>query len=498
MSFGIKTCILMLSVLLMLVMPLSILSSPQEEHVYYGYIPISRDMGAVDELISGKVHTYEVPPSSALLDIIAIYDNTNVEVYDISAMKLLDSFSLNKFELKTIPLLYGTFFKVVTNKRVLVHICGGYSYCGVNNRREVLGDGGFYPSLEGGFRGSEFIFLPETVSDSFETVHRGSNLIMIGLTNSKYSITDSSGTTSLKGEVSQRKYKEYFLACRIFHGAPAWGAGNSMIFSLKSDGDVFIASGTTASFMVVPSITGGFFGKLFLFPVYISITDFKTTGAIMIVPIEPCKVSIYDAENMKLLAEREFSTKDIEKDVYWFYTLGHVKKLLFIKSTGKIVVFAGSTVGEETPENFGDDVTFLGIKAGEKGKFYVPEVAIIFAPEDCTITLDGKEIRLRKDGYMLIDKGVHRISTDKLVIIEILSGAGVIRGYEECQLIRGWGAWGSYLIESLDVIKKYEVPKDIEKGITNATDMKWYYLSSLLIAIGAAISVLFYRRRKGK
>lgn len=63
------------------------------EHVYYGYVPPSTDLNnpnapseqpnearRVEEIIKGQSKDYYAPSSSAILDIVALKDNAEVEI----------------------------------------------------------------------------------------------------------------------------------------------------------------------------------------------------------------------------------------------------------------------------------------------------------------------------------------------------------------------------------------------------------------------------------
>lgn len=64
-----------------------------EQHVYYGYVPVGTDVGwpggwseapqlarALNDIVDGAVQTFVSPEGTALLDIVGIYDNTEVEI----------------------------------------------------------------------------------------------------------------------------------------------------------------------------------------------------------------------------------------------------------------------------------------------------------------------------------------------------------------------------------------------------------------------------------
>jgi len=92
------------------------------------------------------------------------------------------------------------------------------------------------------------------------------------------------------------------------------------------------------------------------------------------------------------------------------------------------------------PEDFGDDITFLGAKANQLIRFYVPSHAILFSPKDCSAIIDGEVKSLKKDSFVLLEQGVHSVKADAEVIIQILSV-----GHPSKSHIYGSRDWQDYL-----------------------------------------------------
>ncbi len=55
-------------------------SSEGERHVYYCYVPPSSNLPELIELRDGKQYNYTPPPGTALLDVVAIHDNTKIVI----------------------------------------------------------------------------------------------------------------------------------------------------------------------------------------------------------------------------------------------------------------------------------------------------------------------------------------------------------------------------------------------------------------------------------
>ncbi|RLE37426.1 hypothetical protein DRJ17_06635 [Candidatus Woesearchaeota archaeon] len=469
-AYSINRSLLITTLAIIILLPIALITTrSQGEYVYYGYVPPSTDIGNIDELINGEIRNYTPPPGTALLDIIGTEDNTRVSVIDISTGEEIASVTVNSMEKRTVFIPYGTYFKIISNKRIAAMLMGGDS----------LETSGFYPSTEGGFIGTDFVFIPFTVSDSYIPTRMGYNLLIMGLAKTKFKVLDSSGKWSASGEVDQQACKRYLLWCRVGHGEPARGAGNSMIFRLTTDDYVMVAAVTAESFMAVPAVTGGYVGKIFFALTYLTYDVSGGTAALIIVPCEPGKVTIYET-SMDKIAEKTFTETDVAQDTYWFYKLGKVKKEVIIKSTGKITVLAGSTGGSETPENMGPDVSMMGIRPNELTKIFVPTVGVLFAPKDVKVTIDGVTQRLKRDQYVLLDSGVHSIKASDVVIVELICTRGT-----------PW-KWGTYLITPQDVLKSYEVPSGFgeKKGGISI------WLIAGIIAV-ATVAVFVFLRRRG-
>ncbi len=480
-------------VLLVLVIILAFLLVPvgmraeAEKHVYYGYVPPSTDMGNLDELINGRVYNYTPPSGTALLDVVGTEDNTEVEVWDIITKEIITKFTVGRLEKKTVFIPFGTYFKVVSSKRVLAMLSGGDQYV-------IRGTSCFYPSIEGGFRGREFIIIPATVFDSYFTgVRCGYNALILGIKGGSFKIVDSSGEWSLSASIKQHEVKRYLLWCRIEHGEWIRGAGNSMIFELKGDADIMIAAVNSESFVIVPAVSGGFVGKLFFVPTCYSYDMYEGIAVMMIIPQEACKVEIYDSKTMRKVAEKTFSERDAAQDAYWFYKIGKVREKEFIvKSTGRILVITGCAGNRAAipwihiapgPHTLGPDVSFMGLRPGERVKVFVPTLGIVFAPETLRVIVDGKEHTLKEDEFLLLDPGMHTIESEKVVIIEVISTRG--------EVPRNWGA---YLLEPRDIIVSYKVPSGFGER-PGGFGIMYIVVPALIVAL-AIVGFLYYRRRR--
>jgi hypothetical protein len=492
---------ILLSVLLFwgLAFRLSSTQASPEEHVYYGYVPPTTDATGyfVDPIgghylevlnltlgltmvIDGEAHDLvKYPSGTALLDVIGVNDGTHVEILDLITKEKLASITVDSLKLYTIPIKIGTFFKVVSDKRVALYLWGGTGY-GARGSSEL------YPSVDGGFIGEKFVFLAATTTDTYTEARRGTNFLMFALEDTEYYLADSTGKEIKSGSVSTRNTVSQLLACRFpAHWAAhavVGGSGNSIIFSLKTSKEVMISSQSTGAFIYIPTLEGGFVGKKFYVPVYVTIDEPGGTAAVLIIPHQPGKVTIYNLK-LDVLAEKTFTQDDVDNKNFWFQTFGKSKQNLLIQSEGDVSVLSGSTRGTEEPDYLGPDVAFLGTRPGQELRFYAPTSAIIFSPTRVSALIDGKTYDLEYDGYVVLGSGVHTVKADQVLIVQVLGSS------------LAWVSWGAYLIEPLDVTKTYSATFE---GLWS----KQFELPVNLITAGGAVVVIvvvfvLFRRRKG-
>jgi len=79
-----------------------------------------------------------------------------------------------------------------------------------------------------------------------------------------------------------------------------------------------------------------------------------------------------------------------------------------------------------------------------------------------------------------LESGVHSISADKHVIVEILAAG------------EDWDNWGSYLIEPDDIDVSFDVPQGFVSKPVDYT----LYIAGAVIGIIVVLAVLMMRRRR--
>ncbi len=452
-------------------------STAQYRYVYYGFVPTaSSDMGNVIELVDGVVSNFTPPSGHAILDIVGTEDNTKVEVYDILNKRVIAEFTIDRLKKETLFIPYGTFFRVSSDKRVAAYLFGGSGYPG-------YGSDTFYLSVDGGFIGKEFIFLASTMTDSYSAERRGVNLWMYGIESSDYKIVDSSGFEVGTGHVDMHGSKGSFLACRVAFGDEIAGAGNSIIFDVSTSGDVLTACLTSSGLMAVPAVTGGFVGRLFVVPAFLSLDEPGATVMLIVVPLEAGEVKVYD-ESLREMLSHTFSDSDVAQMKFWYHNLGKTRRTLLIKSTCDITVMVGNTLVSEDIDHLGDDITFLGTKPNQEVRFYAPTMAVVFAPKECDAIIDGVSQHLVADNFVLLEKGVHSVKANTSLIIEVLATPGT------------WDHWGNYLISPDDVDIEYTPPEGFGEARGGGLSMTMIGGIVVVVVIVVLVGYAFMRRRR--
>jgi len=204
------------------------------------------------------------------------------------------------------------------------------------------------------------------------------------------------------------------------------------------------------------------------------------TAAFIVVPLEEGQVTIYDG-NLNTIDTHTFTETDVQDMDYWYYDLGIGRYSLIAESTGDIAFMVGQTMGTTEIDYLGDDIAFIGSRPNQEIRFYAPTMAVIFAPETLTINIDGgAPIQMAEDDFRLLDSGVHSLSADKHVVVEVLAAGA------------GWNNWGSYLIEPSDVDVSFEAPEDFTAKAVDYT----IYIAGGVVAVAVVVVLFMLRRRR--
>jgi len=410
-------------------------------------------------------------------------DGTSIEIWDIYANQKINSTTIDKSEKKVFFIPVGTFFKIVASNRIAALLNGGASIFEPDGREEPPGGTStFYPAITGGFRGREFVFnaAPATHPFAYSADRIGYNFYLFGLEETDWTLSDSVEVWSTSEHLRQRGTRTMLLQSRFFHQGTHGGAGNDVVFRLTTTSDVEASSCALGDFVAVPALTGGYVGRLFYAPIAVSFEEAGRTGAFIVVPLEEGEVKVYDKE-LNLIATRSFGASDVEDRRYWYHDLGIGRFNLIAESTGDITFMVGQTEGTAEIGYLGDDITFIGSKPNQEIRFYAPTMAVIFAPEDLTVTIDsGAPMQMTQDDFRLLESGVHSISADKHIIVEVLAAGS------------GWNDWGSYLIEPADVDVSFGVPEGLMSKPVDYT----MYIVGAVVAVVVVLAVFMMRRRR--
>lgn len=454
------------------------------EHVYYGHVPPQTGVfGWVDELISGSVTDYNVSFGYVILDVVGLEDGTSIEVWDIFLNQMIHSSVIERFEKKVIYIYAGTFFKIRSSKRIAALLNGGFNVFNFYFS-DPAGASTFYPAVTGGFRGREFIFnaAPGTHPQGYSADRVGYNFYLMALEEADWSLSDRVEGWSTGGHLAPRGKRSMTLQSRVTHQGYHGGAGYDVVFQLSTSGDVEVSCCALGDFVAVPAITGGYVGRLFYAPIAVTMEEAGRTAAFIVVPLEEGGVTIYDTE-LNVIATRTFTESEVENMEYWYHELGIGRFDLIAESTGDVTFMVGQTEEVADIDHLGDDITFIGSRPNQEIRFYAPTRAVIFAPENLTVTIDGgAPIQIAKDEFRLLDAGVHSVVADKHVIVEILAAGSF------------WDDWGSYLIEPADLDVSFQAPEDFLTGQLNYTT----YVAAAAVAVILMLAFILLKRRRGR
>jgi len=420
-------------------------------YVYYGYAP---------------------PCNVTRLDVVGINDSTRVEIYDLNEKTLLASTTVNRMSLYTfnvserIGASRDLYFKVVADKPLAVCLSGVWKISFGVRLQVVNGWRGFetfYPSTDGGFSGKEFIFM------TTHTIWGPTNVPFQVNVYSIWGVEDGHVTVY---EADGRKVTEFDVTAGSIQKV---SLNEGSVYRVVSTSRILILSLDSEAFTYVPSLTGGFVGRYFY---CMDAPGWRgDKSSLVILAHEDAEVSVYDLGRPSWSIQ--LSGPDVKKSLrrgeFWHNTTMLAKTPLRIESTGDITVLIGTggdwwglypasymtNASAIMPQNIGDDISFIGAKAGRELRFYAPTKAVLFATRDCSIYLDGALVEVMRDEPLTVLSGVHVIQADAPIIVEVL-GEGGWEGdapsYSPDFPVVGYESWGSYLISAQGLEVTYPQP----------------------------------------
>lgn len=455
-----------------------------------GLIPVF-NVSSVQELGVNKVFYVYIPKTlseASKLDIIGIHDTTKVSVYDITGepAKLVKEGNLNRMGLLTVETDKEVYYKIVSDKPVAACV-------GAGTMVEERGPCGamVYPAIDGSFVGKNFIFMARSGGN---VTYPYVSFTVYAVEDSFVTVKASNGTELTSFTITANSYYDISGLIR-----------RRQIIQVESTGNIIIVSWYGARFTSLPSITGDFIGKKFFGYInYYKITwvtpqtwqNDGGQGMFIVYAYEPSTVKVYDLLSRQLLYNKTF-TKAGE---YWYvhgpkppaptipgnppsepYDPNLAPKHLLFLSDGDISVWSGD--GGDSPSKIAQpahfsgtgDITFVSGKNGKDFWFYAPQKAIVFAPTDISININGSTRTLKKDRYLTLTSGYYHIISDNPIIVQVQAGSGT-------------NEYGTYLISYADI--PATAP---ETGI----GFPLWMIGIVIAVIIAAVLLISKQRRKG-
>lgn len=470
------------------------LAEQEDEYVFYGYAPATVKPVFFAKA-NGPEHKYV--GSSPQLTIVGIHDGTRVEVYNLADKGVISSFTVNEMEFRRIPLANETYFKVLSDKLVSALLSGGGWR--QSDGTVIHGASTFYPSIDGGYIGDEFIFTP--VNSTWYPgpyAHESGMLHIFFIEDARVTIQDAEGNVIDELEGALGETKTTYL--RRPPGEADFLALEA--YTVVSTGRIMLAGVADNSFLYLPCLTGGFVGRHFLGALISG-----ATTSIVVVALEDAEVAIYDLRRPSWHitlsgpdAKMSLSAGD------WENTTMSAGIPMRIDSTGDISVLVGKGGGEwghgwgEPPldnniERIGDDISFVVVRPDQEFGFFVPSEAVLFAHEESIIDVDGAMVTVRKDEYLRLAQGVHTVEANAPVTIEILGQGQVWEFPADIPnpiVYEHYDNYASYLVSYQGFTENYPEPPAVG-GLGEIT---------LYIGIGVAVpillAILILIRKRGK
>jgi len=381
------------------------LSTCEEVYVYYGYVPwniydyerkLTAEGGFEYILDNTTIRDF------GLLVVIGNYDNTKVKVFKLPENVLVDSFTVDHMKYKVVKLPNATFFKVVTDKHATVMLMGGAALdtWPSNKTHERWPNRAAISmpllSVEGGYVGKTFIFLATlyTVPSDFPP---GGCLRIYALEDSEVSLYDEGGKLIEKFRLKANEVKGLTIK-------------GYRIYKLSSTGYIMatLFFDWYPNLKVFPSANGGFTGTRF----YIPTTPpghYYPNATYVFTSTEDTKVEVYDLR-LKVKV-KEFMVK---KGTINPVMLSSDKGDLVIESSKDLMVVHSDWI-------IGLGIAYLGLRKGETAAVFIPSgETYLFSSKKATVAIDGIPYTVMPDSYIPLPKGLHRISTNEPVVIQII------------------------------------------------------------------------------
>jgi len=443
----------------------------QAEHTYYGFVP--SEVWVIEAAPGGQaghdIVKWQVRPGTAMTQasivVVGNHDGTRVSAYALPGKELLGEFTVNKLEERSLRVANASFFKVVSERPVTVVFMGGVDY----ERKQAFMTA-FFPSIQGGYVGREFVFLA-VVSPNMPWTHQPYRVY--ALEDSELKLWDANGSKVREFKLSANQVEELPLS--------PWA-----VYRLESTGSVLLHTWVMGS-IFYPAVTGGFVGKLF----YGSsgVTDWwprVMPPAFVMTGLQDAKLNVVDLEFKRKYDDATLAaTSNVTMQVKAAY--------MAVESDTPIMLLLHNT-----------GVTYTGLAAGQTAYVQVPTKgptdgeAYIFAYKETMVTMDDVTVKLSADEAMSLPGGFHKLSTTENMLIEVVDWPsqqwpGSIAGQTKIPEIWRLDGFGTVIpsVQSLSV--RYEGLKlkpPLEQG------PPWTYILAGVAAVVVLILILLIAKRR--
>ncbi len=381
-------------------------SAGAPQYVYYFYIPYVNG----DTPIQATIMFISPEKSEA-----ALY---KLE-YGGTVIKHLVNVTLPKLKEVNITVSSGA-YKIVVDKRVPILVYPGTrDYSSIDLT-------GFFPSMEGGYIGKEFIVIKVGGSG----VGVGENLVVHAFEDAEIKIYSAAG--KLLGQQALKQNETALLKASLSSGE---------ICRVVSTGRIVVSQVDYQGMMFAIDATGRFKGT----NLYAGHTAYE--GHLLVFPYEVCKVRITRTPQYGVQAEHTFSGSELD-NLGFFKTTYSRDTYYRIISDKPVTALAGDAKDVIEMEEI-RGIALLPVPADTPMKLYAPSGMVIFAPHGASIKVRSQTgvdaLNLQPDQYYKYPRGVYEVISDKSVLIEVIgNGSPDVDG--------GTSLWDAeFLISSQDL-----------------------------------------------
>jgi aspartate 1-decarboxylase len=383
----------------------------QKKYEYYGYVPAKiwqYNLTDANIVNSGWRLQTSTVASAALIVIIAIKNNTQVDVYNLDNGSLISEATINSMQRYYAVFKNGTAFRVVTSELTNVLLLN-YGSVPPSNATSGPVPVTFYQSTNGAYVGKEFIFMGSGLGYNLD-------YLILALENAKVTVIRDDSDI-----------QQFSIAANTWE-EPIWQPFR--IYKVVSTGNIMIQSGRLPDAwgeprtLCVPSVEGGFMGNTFYSWSQTS-WDLTENYGFRASAAQDTKITVWNLETKQqiltanILAGSGFGFKP-------------QAPAIVVKSDQPVTleyIHNGSLENREGTGMYGaygSGVAYIGVKPDEDTAFYLPVnsyvEAYIFASEETEVTLDGNDCPIRAGTYFsLSTPGTHIIRANKNVVIEVLN-----------------------------------------------------------------------------